>query len=328
MDRIHVIDFTKGILVVFMVIYHSLNYLQYGSLPRHYMAFLPASFIMITGFIITQIYLPKYEVNISVFRTRLAVRSLKLLLIFTFLNLGTRMVWARNHNGIILDIENFLGEWKAIYLVGSQWVVAFDVLLPISYMLFLSIFILRFQSVTPYFMQSCAIIIFIVCILMEHHGSSIYNLDLISSGVIGMTIGLLPLNLINGFTRSWIILSLLFVLYGCCVLFYGTYLYYMQIFSTAISLLIIYAIGLRIHLKNWFPKQTILLGKYSLLSYIIQIAYLKMFLIGTTNWNINNPNIMLTIILIMLVMWVTVFIVDYARLKYRYINRFYKMIFA
>jgi len=35
--RIDAIDFSKGILVLAMVVYHSMNYAGYESLPRDYM---------------------------------------------------------------------------------------------------------------------------------------------------------------------------------------------------------------------------------------------------------------------------------------------------
>ncbi len=55
-NRISTIDFTKGILVVFMALYHSLNYFGYAKLHHIYLTFVPPSFIMITGFIIIQVY--------------------------------------------------------------------------------------------------------------------------------------------------------------------------------------------------------------------------------------------------------------------------------
>lgn len=324
MGRIPTIDFTKGILIISMVIYHTLN--SHRVFPHQFMAFLPASFIMITGFIITQIYFPKYGLDIKGLRTRLAVRSLKLLLIFTVLNLVTLTIWPKYHYGKAFELENFFGEWLEIYLLGRPRMVAFGVLIPISYTLLLSVVIPRLQSVTPYIIKFCALIIFGACILMENYGNSIYNIDLISAGVIGMTIGLLPITLINELAKSRTIIPLLLVLLGSFFFFSGGD-YIIQIFSTVISLLIIYAIGCRINLQSWFSKQTILLGQYSLLSYIIQIAYLQIYRIAATKWNIDEP-IILTIIFVTLITWVTVIIVDKGRQKNEFVNVLYKKVFA
>jgi hypothetical protein len=322
--RILTIDFTRGILVIFMVIYHTLN--VYNIFPHRFMAFLPGSFIMITGFIITQIYFPKYGLDVKGLRTRLASRSIKLLLIFTFVNLVALIILPTYHNGIAFKLKYFIGQWVAIYIIGSPRMVAFDILIPISYTLLLSIFIPRIQSVTFYIIGLFTLVIFVACIFMENYGNSIYNIDLLSSGVIGMTIGLLPMTLINGLAASWIIISLLFVLLGSISFFSGAD-YIIQTFSTVISLLMIYTIGCRMNLLNWFSIHTILLGQYSLLSYITQIAYLQLYRIVAAKWNLDIP-IIPTIFFITFITWLTVFIVDRGRQRYNFVNVTYKKVFA
>ena len=56
------IDFTKGALVLFMVLYHWLNYFL-GPHGQYYdyLRFLTPSFIFITGFMISQIQLHRYD---------------------------------------------------------------------------------------------------------------------------------------------------------------------------------------------------------------------------------------------------------------------------
>ena len=56
--RISALDFTKGALVLVMVLYHWLNYFvgPQGDFYR-YLSFLPPSFICITGFLISHVYL-------------------------------------------------------------------------------------------------------------------------------------------------------------------------------------------------------------------------------------------------------------------------------
>jgi hypothetical protein len=324
-ERIEALDFTKGILVIFMVIYHSLNY--HGIFPNRYIPFVAPAFIMLAGFIITQIYFPKYGRDINGARIRLAVRSIKLLLIFTILNLAGRMVWPLYHQGISFELEDYFGNWIDIYLIGSPRTAAFEVLLPISYTLIISILIPRFKSITAYFIIICAITIFSASILMEYYRSTVYTINLISAGIIGMAIGLLPLPLTNAFARSWLKFSLLFVLYGICAFFCGHY-YYTQIISTIIALLVFYSIGKMINLKNIFPKQLALLGQYSLLSYIIQIVYLKIILTMLTKWRIAKPNIIITVFLITVITYITILILDYVRPKFKCIDVLYKTVFA
>src|SRR4051794_18609125 len=60
--RIDALDFTKGILVLIMVLYHWLNYFVTGhDWIYKYLRFLPISFVFISGFLISQVYLSKYK---------------------------------------------------------------------------------------------------------------------------------------------------------------------------------------------------------------------------------------------------------------------------
>src|ERR1700758_2466346 len=54
--RIEALDMTKGVLVVAMVIYHSFNYSTDYTLGFKCLPFLPPSFILITGFLISRLY--------------------------------------------------------------------------------------------------------------------------------------------------------------------------------------------------------------------------------------------------------------------------------
>src|SRR5579863_4200491 len=85
--RIDALDFTKGALVLFMVLYHWLNYF-FGPHGQYYdyLKFLTPSFIFITGFMISQIQLRRYENSGRSLPKRLFVRGLKLLALFLVLN--------------------------------------------------------------------------------------------------------------------------------------------------------------------------------------------------------------------------------------------------
>src|ERR1700751_836902 len=87
--RIPALDFTKGALVLIMVLYHWINYFigpQWGY--YQYLRFLTPSFIFITGFMISNVYLSKYDATDRRLSTRLFTRGFKLLVLFLFLNLA------------------------------------------------------------------------------------------------------------------------------------------------------------------------------------------------------------------------------------------------
>src|SRR5215813_5460686 len=86
-QRISALDFTKGALVLIMVLYHWINYFIGPQWPYYfYLRFLTPSFIFITGFMISHVYLAKYEVTDLRLPRRLFIRGLKLMGIFLALN--------------------------------------------------------------------------------------------------------------------------------------------------------------------------------------------------------------------------------------------------
>src|SRR5579872_410454 len=139
-DRNLTLDFTKGALVVFTVLYHSMNYFMKdrgGDLLK-YLRFLPPSFIFITGFLVSNVYFKKYETSDSRLYKRLGIRGFKLLFIFTLLNLLASLMLSRNYNGRAFGIKVFINNLPATYLTGNGRAAVFEVLLPISYLLILS----------------------------------------------------------------------------------------------------------------------------------------------------------------------------------------------
>ena len=73
--------------MLIMVLYHWLNYFVSPSGAWYkYLRFLTPSFIFITGFFISNIYLPKYKATDSRLPKRLLSRGLKLVAIFVSLN--------------------------------------------------------------------------------------------------------------------------------------------------------------------------------------------------------------------------------------------------
>src|ERR1700690_1230692 len=84
-QRNSALDFTKGALVLIMVLYHWLNYF-WGPHDNRYLRFLTPSFIFISGFIISNVYFAKYGVADPQLPKRLIQRGLKILGVFALLN--------------------------------------------------------------------------------------------------------------------------------------------------------------------------------------------------------------------------------------------------
>src|ERR1700722_15136433 len=89
LQRITALDFTKGVLVLVMVLYHWVNYFIGPQWEYYeYLRFLTPSFIFITGFMISNVYLSKYAAADPRLSKRLFSRGLKLMAIFLALNLS------------------------------------------------------------------------------------------------------------------------------------------------------------------------------------------------------------------------------------------------
>lgn len=323
MERIEAVDFTKGVLVLFMVIYHSLN--AYGIFPYRYLPFVSPGFIMISGFIVTQIYFPKYDQNMNRARSRLAFRAIKLILIFTALNIAGRMAWPSHDSGIGFEITSFFRNWTDIYLVGSPYQVAFDVLLPIGYTLLLAILVPNVPSIKRHPVVTFLVSIVGVYALMWCFGNGAYTMRLIGVGIIGIAIGLLPLQPLNKL-RSPAAIAALFMLYGLCSYAIGNS-YYGQVVSTIAALLAFYCLG-NASLNYRPSRQIILLGQYSLLTYILQIAYLRIAVSLAHNRIIEIPSLPTMIVIIMMATYITMLIFDRVRRKSVMANVLYKVVFA
>ena len=110
-QRLPVLDFTKGALVLTMVVYHWLNYFysSQGDVYR-YLRFLTPSFIFITGFLISNIYLSKYRSADSGLSKRLAQRGLKLIAVFVVLNLGRMLMFPESSREQMLSAHSSISS--------------------------------------------------------------------------------------------------------------------------------------------------------------------------------------------------------------------------
>lgn len=326
--RIHAIDFTKGMLVLLMVVYHTLNYLDYGTVPHDYLGFVPASFILITGFLVSVVYLPRTDASFGKVADRLAVRALKLFVIFSVLNLAARMFLpsARLETG--MDVLSFFYNWFQIYVLGNVQGIAFEVLLPISYTLAASIFFLHKSLVKCHASRYAAATLFVVCVVLHWSGHSINNLNLLSAGIIGIAIGSLGFATVSQKTVSPFTLFAASAVY-LAILLPGIDNYPGQILITLSWLVFLYALGTYLPATPWFYRQIALLGRYSLFGYIAQIFFLQAS--GHLADVLPEPLILKTILLCILMgalTWMSTFVVDRLRPRMRILDRLYNLVFA
>jgi peptidoglycan/LPS O-acetylase OafA/YrhL len=268
-ERIPALDFTKGALVLIMVLYHWLNYFVgvYG-IDYRYLRFLTPSFIFITGFFVSHVYLSKYQVTDTRLPKRLLQRGIKLIAIFLALNLLIGLV-------VPGTTAALFGNWKA-FLIGNSAAgrVAFSVLLPIAYLLILSAALIPIvRMYGKIFQLMCAASLLAVMVLDAMNLGSGY-LELLSIGLLGVVLGYLPMQKINAILRHPVVLLSAYMLYLAAVTLWRER-FPVQVGGVCVTLAVLYALGSWWGEHDIASRTIILLGQYSLLGYISQIIILQ-----------------------------------------------------
>jgi hypothetical protein len=309
-----------------MVVYHSLNYSAWRALPGLYMAFLPPSFILIAGFLLTSIYKGKYQAGSWPLYQRLLARGLKLVLIFTVLNLVANSLFSENYNGQKLGVGSFLSEWRSIFLFGSGRKPAFEILLPIGYLLLASPLLLAIYFANSRVIPVLAGAAFVLLTWMEQAGFVLRIEDMFSVGIIGMAAGQIPLARWESIARNWLYVLVPYALYWLAWGLLGQ-VYPVQVFAACVSVLLIFAVGIRLRPEVFLVAEVQRLGRYSLFSYIAQIAVLQVLHRLAFRGNSSFSAVCLTVMTLVLT-WSAVWIVEVLRRKSRVLNVAYRATFG
>lgn len=273
--RIDALDMTKGVLVVAMVIYHSFNYSTDYTLAFKYLPFLfvPPSFILITGFLVSRLYFTPEAARDSSVHGRLLFRGGRLLLLFTVLNMLSQLVGRGKAISKPQGLSYLFDHWYEIYAIGGTQYAAFSVLLPIAYLLLLApVLILLYRAHSLFaLLTAVALAIFL---MLQGKGEPFFNLALVSAGLIGVVAGRVPDRALFLLRRYWYV----------AVIAYAGYIVFShlvwqsrfdELLSACIALAAIFGVCGALGAKGFFGRELLVLGKYSLVAYIFQIALLQ-----------------------------------------------------
>jgi hypothetical protein len=335
-QRIPALDFTKGALVLIMVVYHWLNYF-YGPHDSRYLRFLTPSFIFITGFLISNVYLSKYDILSPKLPKRLIERGLKILGVFLLLNLARNFLAPAGSPEQVSSAGSTVRNLINIYIMGSgvgtgqSKAVAFFILVPIGYLLIFSALLV---IVTRFYRHafSIACLFCLVCTLaMSFEGIESPNLQLLTIGLLGVTAGYLPIEKVNVIVRCPYpyLLAALYVLYLGAITVWNV-VYWLQIVGVYLSLMIIYVLGQQNGEPGKARAYILLLGKYSLVGYIAQIAILQLLHLGLGHINIDSEALVLVLSFVLAVVLTiaSVEVLDRTRARSTNVDRLYKAVFA
>lgn len=329
--RIVALDFTKGTLVLLMVLYHWLNYFTNFQWREYkYLHFLTPSFIFITGFMISHIYLSKYDPADSSLPRRLFSRAFKLMAVFIFLNTARVLLLhlSRPVISYFFDMRNL----STIFVLGNLPVVggklvSFFILVPICYLLALSGVLMRVYRSFPYtFHLMCAILLLSI-LMLRMIGMESTNLELITIGLCGVLAGFVSLDTINRFVGHSILLT---VAYSCylAAITVGDVPFPLLVIGVVLTLMIIYRIGCLVGRSGTASKEVVLLGKYSLLGYIAQIAILQTLSVVSRHRVLGPAWLTASFLAAFVFTIASVEVTDRARVKVASLDKLYKAIFA
>jgi hypothetical protein len=324
--RVAALDWVKGALVVFMVVYHALGYSRLVGVSFRYLAFLPASFILIAGFLLTNSYLARYSVGDWRLHRRLVVRGFKLIVLFTVLNLGTVYRSFRGQSDSFAGLAQFAEDWKMVYLSPAGKVVSFTIILSIGYLLLIAPPLFLLRSLNAWLVPALAVGGVFLCSWLEWNEMSNYHVNMVVAGIIGMALGVLSLDSVGRLARRWVIIVPLYLGYRLCSYLWGEP-YLLRLVGVCLSLLILYGLALALSPQSVIYQQFVLFGRYSLFGYIFQLGILQiLFRIPMTS--VPGLNFVIMALITLVLTWSATRIVERLRRTTPIFDWSYKVIFA
>jgi len=332
-QRISALDFTKGTLVLLMVLYHWLNYfigIQWGY--YQYLRFLTPSFIFITGFMVSRVYLAKYDPTDGRLSLRLFTRGLKLLAIFIVLNVARIVVIPILSTGVLernlFDPDNLF----IIFLSGNLWglsgkLVSFSILVPISYLLMFSGALMFPYRLYRYTFHVVCGLLLLSLLMMGLFGEQSQNLEFIAMGMLGVLTGFAPIKAINDFVRHPYALAVAYLGYTIAITIWNVP-FPLQVVGVPLTLAIIYLVGLSTSESGAVWTEVLLLGKYSLFGYISQIAILQILSASLRHIGSRVAVLCISFIAAFILTLLSAEILDRARTRMASVDKLYKAVFA
>lgn len=331
--RIGSIDFVRGALVLLMVLYHWLAYFVNpdGDFFR-YLRFVTPSFIFLTGFMVSHLYLGKQTATPEQLSERLAKRGLKLLALFVLLNVVRQFLIPDARDEVMAS-----GMWSATdiaasFITGNVAVTgtratAFNILVPIAYLLVLSAVLVSLRRRFGRIFHVTAIMMLIALVVLRLFGQKYTMLDHVLIGVLGAVAGFVPLARIEWLAGRVFVLILIYFTYLILVWQFGQpYLLYVA--GVFVCLMLILSVGLRLGYSNLASSVVGLLGRYSLFGYIVQIAILqvlyRMFISGGIDEGDRVSSFVMSFVLTVL----AVHLLDKLRSRSVLVDKAYRFVFA
>src|SRR5215472_12577835 len=186
-----------------MVVYHSFNYSTDYTLGFKYLPFLPPSFILITGFLISRLYFAPEAARDASVQGRLLFRWFRLILVFTILNVLTQLLGRRKALATPQGLSYLFDNWYEIYVIGGGHYAAFSILLPIAYLLLLAPLLILLYRAHPLLVPLVAVAFAVFSTVDSGQEEPSFNLTLVTAGLIGVIVGRVSDTALSLLRRYW-----------------------------------------------------------------------------------------------------------------------------
>lgn len=319
------LDFVKGFLVITMVIYHTMNYFSTANPEEYgYIRFVTGSFIFISGYMVSTFYEKKYRKDKIRICKRLIGRGLKLLIIFTTLNLFVSLTGVEGYKKVQFSAQQYFDNLGAIYIWGNSRLAIFQILVPISYLLIISPVYFILYGIRKPLITAILFLVFSFSFL----GLESYILYVGIIGLVGLSVGMLVnIERLYGIKNRLIILFCLFICFTIMGYLDRNVLTYS--IGILVVLKLIYDFAKTLSVRKQINQIVILFGQYSLVCYIMQIIFLHgLFrLLSNGRWGLGYETISIFVVTNIFLLGLCISL-RWCRGRYKLIDQLYKVMFS
>jgi hypothetical protein len=281
---------------------------------------------------ISNVYLSKYAAADARLSKRLFTRGLKLMAIFLALNVARSLLVPVLGTGEAIrnlaSVRNVFTIFVSgnLPVVGSK-LVSFWILVPISYVLMLSgVLMLPYRLYKRTFHLTCGLILLSILVLGLIGGQS-YNLEFIAIGMLGVLGGFMPVGRVNDFGRHPYAIAFAYACYVVAITIWNVPLP-LLIAGVLLNLMVLYVAGTNARESSALVAEVILLGKYSLLGYISQVAILQVLSVVFRRIDRGFLVLPISFLAAFILTIMSVEIVDRARAASASVDGLYRVVFA
>lgn len=330
--RDHVIDFTKGFLVITMVAYHTLNYFLAGYHTLYaYVGYVTQAFIFYSGFMCGTIYFRKFLDNKTAIYQRLIIRGLKLIVLFFILNVFIHAILQKNFNDQDMGLGLLFNNLFSVFVTGSERIGRFTILLPIGYVLVISPLLINLHRFKYLFFFSLFAGILIITLFKI---SLFFNLVCLVTGIAGVFSGLIyneKFIALNTRPLRYALIALLLLFLFVFIPFYSDPRAYFAAYFLYIIVIIynLHLLGGYLKPSGFMTKHILKFGQYSLYLYLAQIFILQI-LKKAFNFQLSTVTIdhLLIFVSVNILLVGLCYLTDYLRNRISLIDKIYRFVFA